>query len=393
MPGHAVYYSGNPDAIPVARPLLHRFTMPTEKSPRAAPRVHAGVRRPLRIAQVAPLYERVPPRMYGGTERVVSYLSDELVRRGHAVTLFASGDSVTGAQLVAAIPRALRLDPDAGDPLYAHVLEVAQVFERAGEFDVIHCHVDALAFPFSRFVRTPTVHTLHGRLDLPHMRPVYHHFRDTALVSISDAQRAPLADLGMGWVDTVYHGIPVDEIPFAPRGGEYLAFLGRIAPEKRPDLAIAVAVRAGIPLKLAAKVDPADREYFEREIRPRLDHPLVEFVGELTETERARFLGGARALLFPIDWPEPFGLVMIEALASGTPVVARPRGSVREVIAPGRTGLFGETLDELVSAVRRVDRLDRRACRREAEVRFSVERMVADYEAVYDRLVRVSLTA
>ncbi|HET8576807.1 MAG TPA: glycosyltransferase family 4 protein [Methylomirabilota bacterium] len=341
----------------------------------------------LRIAQVAPLFERVPPIGYGGTERVVAFLCEALVRRGHAVTLYASGDSSTAATLVPVTERALRLDPDAGDPIPPHLLEIARVIDQAEEFDIIHSHLDALAFPFSRVLQTPTIHTLHGRLDLPYMRPVYRYFRDIPLISISDAQREPLRALNMNWTCTVHHGLPVAEIPFSRDGGRYLAFLGRIAPEKRPDLAIAVATRAGIPLKIAAKIDPVDRAYFERDIRPLLGHPLVEFVGEVNDAERAHFLGGALALLFPIDWPEPFGLVMIEALACGTPVVARPRGSVRELITPERTGLLGESVDDLVAAVKRVDRLDRRTCRREVEERFSLERMVSDYEAAFARLL------
>jgi glycosyltransferase involved in cell wall biosynthesis len=337
----------------------------------------------MRIAQVAPLYERVPPAFYGGTERVVSYLTEELVRRGHDVTLFASGDSVTRARLTAATGKALRLDREAGDMLSPHVIELAQVFERAGEFDVIHCHVDYLAFPFGCLVRTPTVHTLHGRLDVPHLVPLYRHFRDVPLVSISDAQRAPLQSLPLVWTGTVYHGLPLSEFPFSPDGGGYLAFLGRISPEKRPDLAIAVAKEAGVPLKIAAKVDPVDREYFERDIAPLLDDPLVEFIGEIGEEGKAAFLGGALALLFPIDWPEPFGLVMIESMAFGTPVIARSCGSVPEIVDPGRTGFIADTLDDLVDAVKRVDTIDRAACREHAEQRFAVQRMADDYEAIY----------
>ncbi len=367
--------------------------MRSEVAPGGSSAVRASVRQPLRIAQVAPLYERVPPALYGGTERVVSYLTDGLVERGHEVTLFASGDSLTQARLVPMTERALRLEGSDDDPLYAHVLQIAQVFERAAEFDVIHCHVDALAFPFSRMVSTPSVHTMHGRLDLRAMRAVYRHFRDVPLVSISDSQRQPLEGLRMSWVGTVHHGLPMEKFAFSPDGGDYLAFLGRIAPEKRPDLAIEVAVRAGIPIKLGAKVDPVDRAYFEREIRPLLDHPLVEFLGEVDVRDRARLLGGALALIFPIDWPEPFGLVMIEALAFGTPVVARPGGSVREIVEQGRTGFIADTVEDLVAAVKRVDRLDRVECRREAERRFSVERMVADYEAVYQRVAQVARPA
>jgi glycosyltransferase involved in cell wall biosynthesis len=341
----------------------------------------------MRIAQLAPLYERVPPRLYGGTERVVSHLTEELVRRGHEVTLFASGDSLTRARLVSAVAHPLRLDPETRDPLAPHVIELSQVFERAAEFDVIHCHVDYTAFPFARLVATPTLHTLHGRLDLPWLVPVFRHFHDVPLVSISDAQRRALAGLPLAWMGTVRHGLPLDRFPYSPRGGRYLAFLGRIAQEKRPDLAIEVAKRVGLPLKIAAKVDAIDRAYFDDEIRPRLDHPLIEFVGEIGDDAKAAFLGDALALLFPIDWPEPFGLVMIEALACGTPVIARPAGSVPEVLAPGRTGFIADTLDELVEGVKRVDTLDRAACRRHVEEHFTVQRMADRYETVYRRLL------
>jgi glycosyltransferase involved in cell wall biosynthesis len=347
----------------------------------------------MRIAQVAPLYERVPPVLYGGTERVVSYLTEELVRRGHRVTLFASGDSCTAARLVSPLPRALRLDPKAQDPLGAHMVELGQVFEQAAEFDVIHCHVDYLAFPCARLVTTPTVHTLHGRLDLPHLVPVFRHFGDLPLVSISNTQRAPLAPLAVDWRATVYHGVPLERYPYTQGDGRYLAYLGRIAPEKRPDLAIAVAKRVGLPLKIAAKVDAADREYFEREIRPLLDHPLIQFIGEIGDADKAAFLGGARALLFPVDWPEPFGLVMIEALACGTPVIARGCGSVPEVVEPGRTGFIADTVDELAAAVHQVDWIDRAECRRVAEERFSMARMVDRYEAVYRSIVSMAYAA
>jgi len=340
----------------------------------------------MRIAQVAPLYERVPPRLYGGTERVVAYLTDELVRRGHDVTLFASGDSGTRARLVAAVPEALRLSPAGADPLPPHVVQLSQVFERAGEFDVIHCHVDTLALPFSRLVATPVVHTLHGRLDLPSLPPLFAHFRDVPLVSISDAQRRPLAHLGLAWAATVHHGLPLAQYPFSPQGGDYLAFLGRVSPEKGLDVAIALAREVGIPLRIAAKVDSLDRPYFEREIVPLLRGPLVEFLGEIGDGEKPAFLGGARALLFPVDWPEPFGLVMIEALACGTPVIARPRGSVPEVIEDGVTGFVADTLDDLVDAAKRIDTIDRAGCRRRFEERFSVARMADGYEAVYRRL-------
>ncbi|HEV8436862.1 MAG TPA: glycosyltransferase family 4 protein [Methylomirabilota bacterium] len=347
----------------------------------------------MRIAQVAPLYERVPPPRYGGTERVVAKLADELTRRGHDVTLFASGDSVTEARLVAAAPRALRLDPDVRDPLASHIIQLAQVFERADAFDLIHCHVGYLAFPSSRLVRAPTIHTLHGRLDLPDLVAVFRHFRQVPLVSISQAQREPLASLGLNWVATVPHGVSTEDYRYAERPGDYLAFLGRISPEKRPDLAIAIAKRTDLPLKIAAKVDMVDREYFEREIEPMLDDPRIEFLGELAEDDKCAFLAGALALLFPIDWPEPFGLVMIEAMACGVPVIARPCGSVPEVIVPGRTGFIADTLDELVGAVKRVDTISRAACREHVERHFTVRHMVDNYEALYRRLTNAERIA
>jgi glycosyltransferase involved in cell wall biosynthesis len=349
--------------------------------------------RPLRIAQVSPLYERVPPALYGGTERIVSYLTEELVRRGHQVTLFASGDSSTRAKLVAPAPRALRLDSGVNDELASHIVEMAQVFEHAQDFDVIHAHVGYLAFPFARFTQGPSLHTLHGRLDLPSIYPVFRYFRDEPLVSISHAQRLPLKGLGVTWAGTVHHGLPLADYPYSPRGGRYLAFLGRISPEKRPDLAIALAKRVGLPLKIAAKVDPVDRAYFEREIQPLLGHPLIEFVGEIGEEEKASFLGDALALVFPIDWPEPFGLVMIEALACGTPVIARRCGSVPEIIVSGRTGFIADTLEGMELSVRRLDRIDRAKCRREVEARFTVERMVDGYEALYRGLAAQARTA
>jgi glycosyltransferase involved in cell wall biosynthesis len=341
----------------------------------------------MRIAQIAPLYERVPPLRYGGTERVVAYLCDELARRGHAVTLFASGDSRTAASLVPSTERALRLDPDARDCIAPHMLGLARAFERAGEFDVLHSHVDYLAFPFARLVRTPTIHTLHGRLDLPHLLPLFRHFRDLPLVSISGAQRAPLDGLGLGWVATVYHGLPLARFPYSAQRGRYLAFLGRISPEKGVNLAIAVAKEVGLPLKIAAKVDPVDRAYFQGEVVPRLAHPLIEFIGEINDEDKPAFLGQALALLFPIDWPEPFGLVMIEAMACGVPVIARPCGSVPEVLVPGRTGFVADTFEEIVDAVKRIDTVSRAECRKHVEERFTVERMVDDYEAVYARIL------
>jgi glycosyltransferase involved in cell wall biosynthesis len=341
----------------------------------------------MRIAQVAPLFESVPPRLYGGTERIVSYLTDELARRGHEVTLFASGDSRTEARLVPVIDQATRLEASTHEFLGAEFIrELGLVFAHASDFDVIHCHVDYLAFPFDGLTPTPTVHTIHGRLDLPHLVAVYRQFRTVPLVSISDAQRGPLEPLGVRWAGTVYHGLPVERYAFAPSDRGYLAFLGRLAPEKQPELAIEIARRVGLPLRIAAKIDASDQEYFDRVIAPLLDDPLVEFLGEIGDEDKPAFLGGARALLFPIDWPEPFGLVMIEAMACGTPVVARPCGSVPEVVVHGRTGFLASTLVEMAEAVKRLDEIDRAECRRHVEQRFSVGRMAEDYERIYRRL-------
>jgi glycosyltransferase involved in cell wall biosynthesis len=340
----------------------------------------------MRIAQVAPLYEAVPPKLYGGTERVVSLLTDELVRRGHDVTLFASGDSVTSARLTAATSRAVRLDQTNREVLAAEIIrQLDLVFRNAADFDVIHCHVDYLAFPFSGLVTTPTLHTLHGRLDLPYLEPVYRQFRNVPLISISDAQRLPLAGLGLAWAGTVHHGLDPERFAFSPEPGDYVAFLGRLSPEKQPDVAIEVARRAGLPLRIAAKVDAADREYFDRVVAPLLDDPLVEFIGEIGDADKSAFLGAARALLFPIDWPEPFGLVMLEAMACGTPVIARPCGSVPEVVRPGVNGFVADSVPELVDAVKRIDTIDRERCRRDFEQRFSVAHMVDGYEALYRR--------
>ncbi len=342
----------------------------------------------MRIAQIAPLAESMPPLLYGGTERVVAFLTDELVRLGHDVTLFASADSRTSAQLVPVWPRALRLDARCRDTLAPHVLMLEETVRRAAEFDVIHFHISQFHYPVVRRLSVPHVTTLHGRLDLPELAPLYREFRDIPVVSISDAQRDPVPEAG--WVATVHHGLPRDLLPFHPEPGRYLAFLGRISPEKRVDRAIAIAIACRQPLKIAAKVDGDDREYFERDIRHLLDHPLVEFIGEISEEQKGEFLGGATALLFPIDWPEPFGLVMIEALACGVPVVAFRGGSVVEVIDEGLTGFIVDTLDEAVAATRKVHSLDRRACRAAFERRFTATRMAADHVAMYERLIERS---
>jgi glycosyltransferase involved in cell wall biosynthesis len=340
----------------------------------------------MRIAQVAPLMESVPPRLYGGTERIVSYLTEELVQLGHDVTLFASGDSVTAADLVACAPVALRLEPKVRDPIPYHMLMLDRVRARASKFDIIHFHIDQFHFPIFRPMAGRTVTTLHGRQDLPDLKPLYLGFNDMPLVSISDAQRGPVANAN--FMTTVLHGIPTSMHPLVthPRGG-YVAFLGRIAPEKRPDRAIAIARALGIPLKIAAKVDRVDQAYFQETILPLLDGPGVKFVGEINERQKSEFLGEASALLFPIEWPEPFGLVMIEAMACGTPVLAFRTGSVPEIIDQGVTGLIVDSVEEAVAAMPRVLSLDRSAVRRRFEERFSATRMAQDYVSVYENLL------
>jgi glycosyltransferase involved in cell wall biosynthesis len=338
----------------------------------------------MRIAQVAPLSEAIPPKLYGGSERVVSWLTEELVRQGHDVTLFASGDSETSATLVPGAAKGLRLS-GIKDHLASHLVMLSDVLHREAEFDVIHFHTDLLQYPIFECVGDRTVTTMHGRLDLQDYMPVYKRFPAMPRVSISDDQRKP-TPANTNWVSTIYHGLPPDLVPFNPVGGKYLAFLGRISPEKRPDRAIDIAIQAGVPLKIAAKVDHVDRTYFETVIEPRLNHPLVEFVGEISDREKAAFLGEALALLFPIDWAEPFGLVMIEAMSAGTPVVAWRNGSVPEVISEGKSGFIVESVDEAVAAVHSVSELDRHMVRRQFEKRFTVDRMAAKYVAVYESL-------
>ncbi len=340
----------------------------------------------MRIAQVSPLYESVPPRYYGGTERVVAYLTEELVRQGHDVTLFASGDPTTSARLVPVCPRALRLDGQFVDPLAHHVLLLERVFAEAERFDVVHFHVDYLHFPFSRRVREPHLTTLHGRLDIPDLVPLYREFREMPVASISDAQRQPLPWLS--WQGTVPHGLPLDLYRLHEPVGDYLVFLGRMSPEKRPDRAIEIARRLRMPLKIAAKVETTDRVYFEATIAPLIQPPLVEFLGEIGDSEKSALLGGAYALLFPIDWAEPFGLAMIEAMACGTPVVAWRCGSVPEVVEPGVTGYVVDDMEAAVDATRRVASLCRRCCRKAFEARFGAPRMARDYVALYERQVQ-----
>ncbi|HET9904396.1 MAG TPA: glycosyltransferase family 4 protein [Xanthobacteraceae bacterium] len=341
----------------------------------------------MKIAQIAPLAERVPPKLYGGTERIVSYLTEELVRQGHDVTLFASGDSKTSAKLVPCCDVALRLNPAVRDHIPHHVLMLDAVRERADDFDVLHFHIDLLHFPLIRDFADRTVTTLHGRLDLPDLKPFYSAFSDIPLVSISRHQRLPLPR-HVNWVGNVYHALPRDLLPFKRKpAGDYLAFLGRISPEKRPDRAIEIAAKAGMRLKIAAKIDVTDKAYWDDVVAPLVRaYPNVEFLGEIDERQKVDFLGNARALLFPIDWPEPFGLVMIEAMACGTPVIAFDCGSVPEVLESGVSGFIVRTVDEAVAAVERLATLDRREVRRAFEQRFTVERMAQDYLTVYHAL-------
>ncbi|MGE5469519.1 MAG: glycosyltransferase family 4 protein [Bacteroidota bacterium] len=339
----------------------------------------------MRIAVVSPLFEDVPPKLYGGTERIVSYLTEELVRQGQDVTLFASGASQTGSRLRTMCPRGLRLDPECVDPLAHHMLMLDHVIAAAAEFDVIHFNIDYLHFPAVRHLHLPAITTLHGRLDGPDLSPLYRHFADTPLVSISDAQRQPMP--WANWLATVHHGLPEDLYALQPGLGSYLAFLGRLSPEKRPDRAISIARRAGIPLKIAAKVDPTNQAYFDTVLRPLIDGPDVEFIGEIGEAEKADFLGNALAMLFPIDWPEPFGLVMIEAMACGTPVIAWPCGAVPEVIDDGISGFIVKNEEEALKAIDKAMQFDRQRCRRVFEQRFTAARMAGDYLATYRRLL------
>jgi glycosyltransferase involved in cell wall biosynthesis len=339
----------------------------------------------MKIAQVAPLYESVPPKCYGGTERVVSYLTETLVSLGHDVTLFASGDSVTQARLRPMCRQAMRLDPGSVDPVADHILLAERVFQESGGFDMIHSHIDYLPFSLWRRLKTPRVTTLHGRLDLPNLQNLYREFDDEPVISISDNQRSPLS--WANWQATVYHGLPKNLYSFSASPGKYLAFLGRISPEKRVDHAIAISRRAGLPLKIAAKVDNVDREYFNEKIKPLLNDADVEFIGEIGESEKNEFLGRALALMFPIDWPEPFGLVMIESLACGTPVIACQRGSVPEILEHGESGFIVKNADEAVAALKDISKLSRKRCREIFEERFTSERMARDYIAVYKKLI------
>jgi glycosyltransferase involved in cell wall biosynthesis len=341
----------------------------------------------MRIAQIAPLTEAVPPALYGGTERVISWLTEELVALGQDVTLFASGDSITAATLEAVWPRALRLDGTVRDPYALHMMMIEQVYLRAHEFDLIHFHIDYLPFSLMSRQRTPFVTTLHGRLDLPEHHPVFAAFSSIPLVSISHAQRRPVPKAH--WVDTVHHGLPKDLLRPQAVEPSYLAFLGRVSPEKGVNRAIAIAQHCGVPLKIAAKVDRADQDYFDETVRPLLSLPGVEFLGEIGDQRKSEFLSGAIALLVPIDWPEPFGLVMIEAMACGTPVIAFNRGSVPEIIEDGVTGFIVEDETSAAAAVREVATLSREVVRERFEARFTARRMAEDYLRLYRRMADV----
>ncbi len=340
----------------------------------------------MRIAQVAPLFESVPPKLYGGTERIVSWLTEDLVRLGHDVTLFASGDSMTAARLVPCCPEALRLNPGCIDQFAHHVNMLEKVFSEKDNFDLIHFHIDYLHFPLSRRAQIANVTTLHGRLDLPDLAPLYRTYSEMPVVSISDAQRKPLP--WVNWQGTVHHGLAENSLSFYSEPGKYLAFLGRTSPEKGLEQAIQIAKRVGMPLTIAAKVDRADEQYFNAVIKPLLNDPLIEFIGEIGYSEKNEFLGNAAALLFPINWPEPFGIVMIEAMACGTPVIAFPFGSVPEVIEDGVNGFLPRDVKSGAKAVEKLDKIDRAQCRQRFEEQFSLHRMTQQYLAIYDRILR-----
>lgn len=344
----------------------------------------------MRIVQVAPLFESVPPKLYGGTERIVHFLTEELVRLGHEVTLYAAGDSVTSARLVSVCPRALRLDGKCVDPVARHLAMLERLSQDYRRYDIIHFHIDYLHFGLARALGWPQLTTLHNRLDIPDLESLYDVYPDMPLVSISNAQQAPLPRAH--WIGTVLHGLPPNLLTFTPEPQGYLAFVGRMSPEKGPDRAIDIALALGERLRLAAKIGKEDERWFREQVEPRLEHPLLEFVGEIDEAQKSAFLGGARALLFPIGWPEPFGLVMIEAMACGTPVIAFDHGSVREVIEDGVTGFIVSDVPSAIEAAREARRLDRRRIRREFERRFTVKRMANEYLKLYASLATPSLT-
>lgn len=344
----------------------------------------------LRIAQIAPLYESVPPSLYGGTERVVAYLTDELVRQGHKVTLFASGDSNTKARLVPVCQKALRLSSPL-DPLAYHILQLQEVFERKNQFDIFHFHTDYLHFPFTYAQNLRTITTLHGRLDIDDLKPIYQKFPDIPVVSISNAQREPLPIAN--WIGTVHHGLPFDHYKKGEGRGDYVAFIGRISPEKRVDRAIEIARRTNHKIRIAAKIDKADRAYYEKEVRHLLTQPHVEFLGEIGEKEKNELLRNAIVLLFPIDWREPFGMVLIEALACGTPTIAFNHGSVPEIVKNGKTGYIVGSIEEAVSALQTIQNISREECRKDFETRFSVSIMAKNYLRLYEKLLNLDKKA
>jgi len=338
----------------------------------------------MKIAQVAPLHESVPPKLYGGTERVVSYLTEELVKQGHDVTLFASGDSITSAHLVPVVDRALRLI-QSDDHFAYHILLLEELSKRSWEYDIIHFHIDYLHFPLSRQLNIPQLTTLHGRLDISSLQDIYREFTDMPVVSISNHQRLSLPFAN--WLATVYNGVPEETYSFQPATGSYLAFLGRLSPEKGIEAGIEIAIRTGMELKIAAKIDKVDKDYFNDRIKPLLKHPLIEYVGEINEVEKNNFLGNAYALLFPIEWPEPFGLVMIEAMACGTPTIAYRRGSVPEVMNHGETGFIVENIEQAINCVEKIESISRHCCRHIFQTRFSARRMTQDYLKAYASLI------
>lgn len=339
----------------------------------------------MRIAQVSPLYESVPPKQYGGTERVVSYLTEALVEKGHEVTLFASADSITSARLVPCCNQSLRTNSECVDPISHHLLMLEKLYQRENEFDIIHFHIGMLHYPLVRRSTMPSITTMHGRLDIKDFQTILSEFSEIPSISISKNQRLPVPDIK--WVKTIYHGLPKGIYNYHEHPEEYLAFLGRIAPEKRVDRAIAIAIRTGMPIKIAAKIDKVDCDYYESEIKHLMDHPLVEFLGEIGESEKEDFLGNASALLFPIDWPEPFGLVMIEAMACGTPVVAYRNGSVPEIIDHGTTGFIVSSMDEAVQAVNQIGDIRRTDCRKIFEERFTDTIMAQKHLDLYWHLI------
>jgi glycosyltransferase involved in cell wall biosynthesis len=344
----------------------------------------------MKIAQVSPLIESVPPRGYGGIERVVHYLTEELVARGHEVTLFASGDSKTSADLVSVTNRSLRHDGNHQEPLYWHMIQMAEIVRLADKFDIVHFHIDTLHYALWRNITTPQVTTLHHRTDNEELKTLYREYDDMSIISISDSQRKPIPHAK--WAGTVYNGVPRENYTFCGSHGEYFAFLGRLAPEKGPEVAIEIAKRSNTPLKIAAKIDRVDQKYFTEIIEPLLDHPLIEFIGEVNEKEKDEFLGNAKALLFPINWPEPFGLVMTESMACGTPVIAFRRGSVEEIIVDGKTGFIVDNVEQALEATMALETIDRKNCRTHFEEKFSVSVMTDGYLEIYRNLTHDSET-